>query len=142
MKHFFGLSFFLITFFLFAQNNKVSSKINENKTRIIKNISAEEMKKIISEKQVIILDIRTLEEFKEGHINKAVNIDFYSKDFESNLDKLDKSKAYIIYCRSGNRSGIALKTMEKLKFMEVYNVLGGIGSINQIGYPLKADTLK
>lgn len=136
MKHFFGLSFFLITFFLFAQNNKVSSKINENKTRIIKNISAEEMKKIISEKQVIILDIRTLEEFKEGHINKAVNIDFYSKDFESNLDKLDKSKVYIIYCRSGNRGGMALKIMEKLKFTEVYNVLGGIGSIKQIGYPL------
>lgn len=136
MKYFFGLSFFLITFFLFAQNNKVSSKINENKTRIIKNISAEEMKKIISEKQVIILDIRTLEEFKEGHINKAVNIDFYSKDFESNLDKLDKSKVYIIYCRSGNRSGMALKIMEKLKFTEVYNVLGGIGSIKQIGYPL------
>lgn len=136
MKHFFGLSFFLITFFLFAQNNKLSSKIKEDKTRILKNISAEEMKKIISEKQVIILDIRTLEEFKEGHINKAVNIDFYSKDFESNLDKLDKSKVYIIYCRSGNRSGMALKIMEKLKFTEVYNVLGGIGSIKQIGYPL------
>lgn len=136
MKYFFGIGLFLITFFLFAQNNKVSSKIKEDKTRIIKNISAEEMEKIISEKEVIILDIRTLEEFKEGHINKAVNIDFYSKDFESNLDKLDKSKVYIIYCRSGNRSGVALKIMEKLKFTEVYNVLGGIGSIKQIGYPL------
>ena len=136
MKHFFGLSFFLIVFFLFAQNNKVSSKIKEDETRILKNISAEEMEKIISEKQVIILDIRTLEEFKGGHINEAINIDFYSKDFESNLDKFDKSKTYIIYCRSGNRTGIALKTMEKLNFKEVYNVLGGIGSINKIGYPL------
>ena len=134
MKYFLG--FVLVTFLIFAGNNNIISKKNGDKKRISNNISAEEMKKIISEKQVIILDVRTLEEFKEGHIEKAINIDFYSENFENNLNKLDKTKKYIIYCRSGNRSGTALKIMEDLKFMEVYNVLGGIGSISKIGFPL------
>lgn len=136
MKYFLGLSFLFFTFLIFANNNKIISKKTVEKTGIFKNISAEEMKKIISEREVIILDIRTLEEFRQGHIKEAINIDFYSKNFENDLDKLDKTKTYIIYCRSGNRSGTALKTMEKLKFVEVYNVLGGIGSIGRIGYPL------
>ena len=128
MKYFLGLSFLFFTFLIFANNNKIISKKTVEKTGIFKNISAEEMKKIISEREVIILDIRTLEEFRQGHIEEAINIDFYSKNFENDLDKLDKTKTYIIYCRSGNRSGTALKTMEKLKFVEVYNVIGGIGN--------------
>ena len=134
MKYFLG--FVLVTVLIFAGNNNIISKKKGDEKIISNNISAEEMKKIISEKQVIILDVRTLEEFKEGHIEKAINIDFYSENFENNLNKLDKTKKYIIYCRSGNRSGTALKIMEDLKFMEVYNVLGGIGSISKIGFPL------
>lgn len=133
MKYFVALGFILVTFLMFAGSNKILSKKNVDVEGIFKNISAQEMKKLISEKEVVILDIRTLEEFREGYIEKAINIDFYSESFENDLDK---TKIYIIYCRSGNRTGTALKIMEKLKFKEVYNVLGGIGSISKIGYPL------
>jgi len=136
MKYFFGFVFLLSIILVFAGNTKIVSKKNMNSTGIFKDISADEMKKLITDKKVVILDIRTFDEFKEGHIQNAINIDFYSDSFEKDLDKLDKTKTYIIYCRSGNRSGLALKTMEELKFMEVYNVLGGIGSISRIKYPL------
>lgn len=136
MKYFLVLIFVLVTILVFAGGNKTISEKNVYEKGIFKDISAEEMKKFITDKQVVLLDIRTLDEFQEGHIDKAINIDFYSESFENNLDKLDKTKIYLIYCRSGNRSGTALKTMKKLKFLEVYNVLGGVGSISKSGYPL------
>ncbi|MBI4283359.1 MAG: rhodanese-like domain-containing protein [Chloroflexi bacterium] len=73
-----------------------------------------------------IIDVRTPSEFAGGHIADAVNIDYYSATFRSDIDKLDKSKTYLIYCHSGGRSGNTLKIMEELNFNKVYNLLGGI----------------
>ena len=72
----------------------------------------------------IILDIRTPEEYAEGHIDGAQNLDFYN-EFEQSLLFLDKEKRYLIYCRSGNRSGEALELFQKHNFTEVYDLEGG-----------------
>ncbi len=83
----------------------------------------------------VILDVRTPEEFSSGHIENSINLDFFSETFRENLDELDKNKTYLIYCKSGGRSGSALNIMTELNFMEVYNMLGGIISWEEEGLP-------
>jgi len=73
-----------------------------------------------------IIDVRTPEEFHAGHIPNAVVIDFYGKDFVNKLEQLNKNKTYLLYCRSGNRSGKTLNLMHKLGFKAVYNMKGGM----------------
>jgi len=78
----------------------------------------------------VIIDVRTSQEFLEKNIDNSINIDFYSDDFKEKLNSLDKSKTYLIYCRSGNRSGKTLKIMKELGFMIVYDLKGGINGLN------------
>ncbi len=75
--------------------------------------------------QAILLDVRTQNEFREGHAPGALQIDYYRKNFQQRLDKLNKNKTYFIYCKSGRRSGHTLRIMESLGFREVYNLAGG-----------------
>ncbi len=84
----------------------------------------------------IIIDVRTPGEFGAGHIENAVDLDFYSQDFRDNLEKLDKSAVYLVYCRSGNRSAKAVNLMERLGFVSVYNIKGGIISWASRNLPL------
>ena len=84
----------------------------------------------------VILDVRTAEEFAGGHLKDAVNIDFYSPTFRDELDRLDKSKTYLIYCRTGHRSGQAFSMMYDLAFRGVYNMLDGIVRWQSEGLPL------
>ena len=75
----------------------------------------------------IILDVRTEDEFSEGIIPGAFNIDIYKgQGFIYALEELDKSKNYYVYCRSGGRSGQACSIMSQLGFENTYNLLGGI----------------
>lgn len=85
---------------------------------------------------LVILDVRTPEEFAEGHIEGAVMLDFYRDDFADELAKLDPSVPYVLYCRSGNRSGQTRSMMEGLGFADVADVDGGIGGWLSAGLPL------
>lgn len=83
----------------------------------------------------VILDVRTPEEVEEGIIGDAIHLDIYTgQAFVDALEKLDKSKNYYVYCRSGNRSGQACAIMNSLGFANAYNLKGGIleweGEIN------------
>lgn len=106
----------------------------------IKDISVKEVYDLIAKNKdnqsFIIIDVRTPEEFANEHIENALNLDYYSEKFRDELNKLDKEKTYLIYCRSGNRSGKALSIMKELAFREVYNMLGGIIQWKAEGYPL------
>ena len=74
----------------------------------------------------VILDVRTPEEVEDGYIPDAINIDFYlGQEFLSELQKLDTSKNYYVYCRSGNRSRQACHLMEQMGFANAYNLMGG-----------------
>jgi phage shock protein E len=77
------------------------------------------------DKEVVILDVRTPEEFKETRVIGARNIDFKNPTFKSEIEKLDKSKTYKIYCRSGNRSGKTMEMMKGMGFSDLEN-LGGV----------------
>ncbi len=101
-----------------------------DRTATIEDIVPQEAFALIQNNQdnpdFVIIDVRTPEEFADGHIENASNIDFYSDTFRDELDNLDKNKTYFIYCRSGGRSGNALNIMAELDFTEVYNMSGGI----------------
>ncbi|GAH35330.1 unnamed protein product, partial [marine sediment metagenome] len=75
-----------------------------------------------------IIDMRNPEEFTDGHIEDAINLDYRSETFQNELDTLDRDKAYLIYCATGIRSGSALDMMAELAFREVYKISGGINA--------------
>jgi phage shock protein E len=91
---------------------------------------------IASDPTTVVLDLRTPEEYSQGFIEGAVNIDFYATDFSTQLDELDKGVHYVVYCRSGNRSAAAMDTFEDLGFTDVTEIDGGIVNWYQEGYPV------
>ncbi len=86
---------------------------------------------------LVVLDIRTPEEFAGPRLPNAVNVDFYAADFAAQLDELDKTATYVVYCRSGNRTSQAIPIMEDLGFEVVYEVDGGIVNWADSGLPLE-----
>lgn len=75
----------------------------------------------------VILDVRTEGEFSEGFIPDAINIDIHKgQGFIYQLEALDKTKNYYVYCRSGARSEQACNVMNQLGFENAYNLVGGI----------------
>ncbi len=83
-----------------------------------------------------IIDVRTPEEFAEGHLDGAQMIDFYEGDFITRISELDRSQPYLVYCRSGNRSGQTRELMEELGFTDVRDVDGGIAAWTAAGLPV------
>ena len=80
-----------------------------------------------NDSNAVILDVRTEDEWNEGIIPGAINIDIYKgQGFIDALEELDKSKTYYVYCRSGARSGNACNVMNQLGFEKAYNLSGGI----------------
>ncbi|MDG4714523.1 rhodanese-like domain-containing protein [Winogradskyella marincola] len=74
----------------------------------------------------VVLDVRTLEEVNEGIIPNAIHIDIYKgQGFIYEVDQLDKTKNYYVYCRAGSRSAQACAVMNQLGFKNTYNLVGG-----------------
>jgi len=90
----------------------------------------------VAEAGVITLDVRTPIEFAEGHIEGSRLIDFQSGNFENEIAALDKNATYAVYCRSGNRSGQAVKVMQDAGFTSVFNMNGGVIDWANAGLPL------
>ncbi|BBO78255.1 hypothetical protein DSCW_56720 [Desulfosarcina widdelii] len=103
-------------------------------------ISPREFKQLLDERgndsDVVVLDIRTPREFKSGHIQGAQLLDYYSSDFVEKLKRLDREKTYLVYCRSGNRSGKSLKIFKRLGFQRVYHLETGIVGWLKEKYPI------
>lgn len=77
-------------------------------------------------KKPVILDIRTPDEFKGGHLEGAKNIDFLADGFAEKIGELDKDTPYLVHCRSGGRSGRSLELFKKLGFKNIYHLDGGM----------------
>jgi len=80
---------------------------------------------LASKPDAIVVDVRTPDEFSEGIIEGAINIDFKDPSFGKKIDALDKSKPYFLYCLSGKRSGDAAKLMDSVGFKSIYMLEGG-----------------
>ncbi|MDG1889172.1 MAG: rhodanese-like domain-containing protein [Flavobacteriaceae bacterium] len=93
-------------------------------SHIIQDIDKQEVSNLLNN-EIVVIDVRTNKEFKEGNIETSFNLDFQKREFIDSLDKLDKNKQYLIYCASGNRSLKASHIMKSLGFKIIYNYKKG-----------------
>ncbi len=112
-KHFFTI-LFLLCFTVFAQAQKV-----------VHITSTEASNLLAKDKKWIVLDVRTPDEFKDGHIKNAINIDINADDAHQKIDKLNKNAKYIVHCRTNHRSGMAVEYMKTHGFKNIYQMMDG-----------------
>ncbi len=89
------------------------------------NISNKEFARLLLSPNIVVLDVRTPEEYAEGHIAGATLLNFYDDNFDKNLQALDKNKTYLVYCQRGGRSSKTAQRMADLGFTRVYNLQHG-----------------
>lgn len=100
-------------------------------------IDAEEFQEKRTENPGVVIDVRTNDEYQDGHLAIADHqYDFTNGDFEAQLDDLNKDKTYYLYCRTGNRSGKAARLMKNSGFKSGYNI-GGFEDLKKSGFETK-----
>ncbi len=115
----------VITTYLFAQSGSTTQ-----------HLTAAEFKKAVDSKKYLLIDVRTPEEFAQGHIAGAININVADSDFAKKVQtKTQKQKQIALYCRSGRRSKLAISQIESLK-LQIVELNDGIMSWQQAGYKL------
>lgn len=102
----------------------------------VTHVDADAAHKLVEEGKVVVLDVRTPEEFAEGHIKGAKNIDFTADDFEQKVAALDPKKSYLVHCASGGRSTKSLPAFEKKGFTSIYHLDGGFNGWQDAGKPV------
>src|SRR5690606_2637870 len=109
-----------------------------SKSEISKVITVEEAHRALaSDMEYQLIDVRTVDEFKEGHLPGAVNICVSDDNFEKQLIHLDKNKPVYLYCRSGKRSARAAEILTQKGFKEIYDVKGGIQKWQEEGFEIQ-----
>lgn len=119
-----GLMMGIIFILIFLFKGKIISKLYG-----IDSITASELKSKLAIENVQLVDVRSATEYKQGHIQSALNIplsEIHQSTIEQKQFKLDKAKPIYLICASGNRSLFASIGLKKLGFSQVYNVSGGM----------------
>ena len=93
---------------------------------VFKTVDAAHARPLAAKRNLVVLDLRTPEEYSEGHLPNAVNIDYLDPSFTDKIRELNKKKKYMVYCRSGKRSTQAMEIMKQQNFKNVTNMLGGM----------------
>lgn len=115
-----------LNFVLFLITTLIISSCTNGQTQIFNLSAGEFAAKTETLNDAPVIDVRTSGEFKKEHLNNAVNIDWYSSDFEKQVLLLDKNYPVFVYCQSGGRSAAAADKMRSMGFLEVYELNGGI----------------
>ena len=89
---------------------------------------------------LVLIDLSTPQEYKDLHLEGAINVNLFSRFFKTRLDVMDKSRTYVIYCKMGGRSKIVKKLMQRLGFRKVYNIVGGKLLWKEEGLPFASGT--
>ena len=113
-----------ITAFLEAQTKK---EVNSKEVSVL----------LQKDPNVVVLDVRTADEFKEGHIKGAINIDIRADDAFARIDKLNHKVDYIVYCRTHHRSGLAVEHMIQSGFKKVYQLMDGFPGWLENKFPVQ-----
>lgn len=111
---------------LFVAISFSTSCIDSRSNSEVKLVTADEMQSILELEDVQLVDVRTPQEYDEIRIANAQNIDFSSPTFEDDINKLDKGKPVILYCKGGNRSAKCAKKLKDAGFEKIYDLEGGI----------------
>lgn len=92
-------------------------------------------------KDIIIIDVSTPQEYRDLHLEGAVNVNLLSRFFKARLDRMNKTKTYVVYCKIGGRSKVAQNLMRrKFGFTNVYNIKGGTSLWKEEGLPFAVKT--
>ena len=114
----------LITILAFFLASSAPGFAQQTKTKY-KAVPVEKADKLMEKKKPIVLDVRTPEEVAAGTIPGSLNYNFNAPEFKQKLSTLDKSQPYLVYCRSGNRSGKAIEIMKEMGFRRLYEMKAG-----------------
>ncbi len=101
-------------------------------------VSVEQARALVDQPKpdLVVLDVRTPEEFAQGHLAGAKNLNVMAPDFEQQVAQLDRGKTYLVYCRSGNRSARAVQAMTRLGFTRISHMSQGILGWQAKQFPL------
>lgn len=128
---------FCLAALLFVPAGPLATAADGNAAKAVKHVDAAGAAKLLADqKKVEVLDVRTPDEFAEGHIAGAKNIDFQAKDFADKLGGLDKTQTYLVHCAAGGRSTRALETFQKLGFTHIVHLDGGMNAWKKAGQPV------
>ena len=120
------------------------SSIKKTNVQISKNIFPTEAWELISNNRggndVVIIDVSTPQEYKDLHLEGAINVNLLSRFFKTRLDVMGKDRTYLVYCKVGGRSKIAQKLMHQLGFQAIYNITGGTLLWEEEGLPFSSET--
>lgn len=125
MKKIFVQSAVLIMGIFILQLTACGQKNSSEVSAVVENVSAQDFYKKMKDKDVVVVDVRTPMETKQGKIPGALEIDFYADDFKEQINRLDKNKAVMVYCRSGGRSAKAAEIMKEMGFKKIVNLENG-----------------
>lgn len=128
--------YILITIIAFSiascgeDQEKVDQGVEKDNTeytgaKVNKSVTRAEFETLLKKKDAQLIDVRTPKEYTSGHIENAINIDYYANDFKSKLAELDRNKPVLVYCKTENRTRETAKILEELGFNEVYTLEGG-----------------
>ena len=105
---------------------------------VAKNVSPDEAEKLLKDNpKIVVLDVRTPEEFAKGHIAGAKNVDFKAADFAEKVAALDKGKTYLVHCAAGGRSSKTLDLMKDKNFAALYHLNEGFKAWEKAGKPVE-----
>ncbi|MFN8438663.1 MAG: rhodanese-like domain-containing protein [Cytophagales bacterium] len=104
------------------------------------NLEVVEFEKAIQNSNIQLLDVRTAEEYAQGHIKGALQANWNDEEeFQNRIKALDKSAPLYVYCRSGGRSANATQWLQQNGFSKVHNLLGGITAWEEKQFPIEID---
>ena len=128
------LTFVLISFIACGQKENAKSNGTNADQASISLISPTDLNNV--NKDIVLIDVRTPEEFASGHLENAVNMNYFDSDFKAQFKTLDKNKAVYLYCKSGRRSANAAEKLEDMGFVKIYDLEGGISNWNAKGFTI------
>ena len=108
--------------------------VNAQQVKQVSSTDVAKMQK--TDSKIVILDVRTAEEFSAGHIKGAINIDIRQSDALAKIDKLDHNAKYIVHCRTHHRSQTAVDHMAQSGFKNIYQMMDGFSGWSQNGLPM------
>lgn len=118
-----------------SKTNSAVSTESETSAASVPSLDAATFQSKIIQRGVVVLDVRTSDEFNQSHIIDARNLNVESPDFDSAIAELDKKGTYALYCQSGRRSALAYTKMKSAGFLNLYNLDGGMNAWVTAGLP-------
>ncbi|KAA5541214.1 rhodanese-like domain-containing protein [Adhaeribacter rhizoryzae] len=112
----------------------VTANIMQQPAASLKTVDSKGAKAALTKQpNLVLLDVRTPQEYAGGHLKNAHNLNYNAPDFADKLAKFDKTKPYLVYCAVGGRSSKAAQLMQQMGFKQVINVSEGYASLKNAG---------